>query len=207
MNCWNLLRQEKFISDTNLGCKEKGEEMKINVTARHVKLTAALKKYAEIKILQVKKYTEKITFANMILNVEKDRHIAEISLSLSRNSINAKAVAGDMYAAIDIVIDKTVKQLRRHMEKVKKHRDLPYTVVTNLTINKGGKIAGDIAFDKIEKIELNKETVGEAINKVLKKNLSFWIFMNAEDDSINVVYRRRNEKFALLCVKKQNGGC
>ena len=110
--------------------------MKVNITARHLELTSSLKEYAEKKLLQVKKYARKITTAHVILNVEKDRHITEVKLSVSGGSINAKAQAGDMYGAIDIVMDKVVGQLRRHMERAKGHKDLPYSVVANIVHDK-----------------------------------------------------------------------
>ena len=84
--------------------------MEVNITARHLELTPALREYAEKRLMQVKKYTAKVTTVHIILNVEKDRHIAEVILNISRNKINASAIAGDMYAAIDIVMDKVIKQ-------------------------------------------------------------------------------------------------
>jgi putative sigma-54 modulation protein len=56
--------------------------MKVNITARHLELTSALKEYAEKKLLHARKFAANIKKGHIILNVEKDRHIAEIVVSV-----------------------------------------------------------------------------------------------------------------------------
>jgi len=107
--------------------------MKVNITARHIVLTPALRKYAQKRLGHISKLTNRVTSANIVFNVEKDRHIAEVTIGVSKNKINAKAIAGDMYAAMDLVIDKVVKQLKRHLEKIKDHKlGSSYSMVTDL---------------------------------------------------------------------------
>jgi len=179
--------------------------MKVNITARHLELTPALRNYAEKKLLQVKKYVEKVTTAHIILNVEKDRHIAEIVLGLSKSSLTAKAVAGDMYGAIDLVMDKLVKQLRKHMDKVKEHKDLPYTVVANMVKNEAETIGENSSLiepqlEEVKEIDLRTQTVAEALNSLEEKELSFWPFKNSRDGSVCIVYKRESGIKGMLVV-------
>lgn len=187
--------------------------MKVNITARHLELTSSLKEYAEKKLLQVKKYAKKITAAHIILNVEKNRHITEVKLSVSGGSINAKAQAGDMYGAIDIVMDKVVGQLRRHTERIKDHKDLPYSVVVRDTINSvpydkiyiPGKNSSSVEpeVEEVKEFKIKTQSVSSALKMLDKseKKLTFWVFRNEKDSKICIIYRRKDATHGILIIK------
>ncbi len=177
--------------------------MQVNVTARHTKLTPALKEYAEKKLLQVKKYVEKITTAHIILNVEKDRHIAEVVLDISKHKIAAKAVAGDMYGAIDLVMDKASKQVKKHMDKVKEHRELPYSVVADVVFD-GKGVARSKTPPKIKDVEeyrIKEQSILEAVETMEKRNHNFCVFKNVDGGRTNIVYKREDGSRGLLILK------
>lgn len=178
--------------------------MKVNVTARHTDLTPPLREYAEKKVMAVKKYVEKITNVHIILNVEKDRHIAEVVLDISKNRLAATAVAGDMYGAIDMVTDKITKQVRRHMDKVKEHKDLPYAVVANIVQEQQSSAESVESLTKVKEVkefQVKKQSVGEALRELQEREMNFWLFKNMSDSKLNVIYRRADKSFGILIVK------
>ncbi len=182
--------------------------MQVNVTARHTDLTPALKGYAEKKLLGVKKYVEKVTKAHVILNVEKDRHIAEVVLDLSKSRVAASAVAGDMYSAIDMVMDKVNRQVKRHMDKVKEHRDLPYTVVANIIQDE--KVTGDgvervTDVKEVRELAIEEQSVSEAISHLEDRSAGFWLFRNSSDGRLNVVYSRKDGSYGMLIIMDRRG--
>ncbi|MBN2406426.1 MAG: ribosome-associated translation inhibitor RaiA [Elusimicrobia bacterium] len=177
--------------------------MKVNITARHLELTPALREYAEKRLQQVKKYTSKITTVHIIFNVEKDRHIAEVILHISRNKINARAIAGDMYAAIDIVMDKIIKQLRRHKDRVKEHRDMPsYSMLENLVQSERKKNEeNESRVEDIKEVMLQRHDTNRALDIMEEKKLGFWVFEDSKTESVSIVYRRDNGGYAMIVVK------
>ena len=176
--------------------------MQVNVTARHIELTPALREYAEKKLLGIKKYVEKVTNAHVIMNVEKDRHIAEVIVDLSKSRIAATAVAGDMYGAIDLVMDKVIKQVRRQMDKVKEHRDLPYAVVADIVQGQqpAESLDANAQMKEVRHFEARKQSLAEAIKELESRDMNFWLFRSSSDNRINVIYRRSEEGYGMLIV-------
>ena len=180
----------------------KDGKMKVNITARHLELTPALKEYAQKKLEQVKKHTRKITTAHIILNVEKDRHIAEVVLGVAKSKINAKTVAGDMYASIDLVMSKIVKQLRKHLDKIKEHKDvLPYTMVENMAQEDyARKKPRELFIDEVREINIIKQTEKEVVAIMKSRKFDFWVFESEEGD-VNIIYKKDSGKYCKLIIK------
>src|SRR5271168_1361441 len=96
--------------------------MQINITARHLKLTSAISDYVQKKLEKAKRYFDHLIWAQVILSVEKDRHIAEIVIHASGRTFMAKEESMDLYAAVDLASDKIDLQLRRYKEKKRVRR-------------------------------------------------------------------------------------
>ncbi|MDA3792307.1 MAG: ribosome-associated translation inhibitor RaiA [Elusimicrobia bacterium] len=180
--------------------------MKVNITARHLELTSALKEYAEKKLLHARKFAGNIKKGHIILNVEKDRHIAEIVVSVKNHNITAKAVAGDMYAAIDVVMDKLNKQLKKHLEKIKDHRQTaPYSMVANLIwedMDRGaaGSEPVEPQLEEVRKLDVKKQSIGDAIKTLDEKKLNFWVFREPDSENLNIVYYRKDGSHGMLII-------
>ena len=98
-------------------------EIKISVTFRHIEPTAALKRYAEEKIHKVGKYFSRPLDAHVILAVDaKQRQLAEVELHTHGAMIHGKEQHQDLYAAIDLVLDKVECQVRKQKDKYKVSR-------------------------------------------------------------------------------------
>lgn len=92
--------------------------MQINITGRQLDITPALKSYVENKIQRIEKYFDHVTNVHVILEVDKQRHNAEATIHVTGGDIYADAQAEDMYAAIDALTDKLIRQVQKHKEKV-----------------------------------------------------------------------------------------
>jgi len=95
--------------------------MQLNVTGHHVEVTDALRKYAHTKMDRVIRHFDNVTDAHCILTVEKLRHKAEATLYVAGGTIHAEAVAEDMYAAIDGLVDRLDRRVKKHKEKLTDH--------------------------------------------------------------------------------------
>jgi putative sigma-54 modulation protein len=98
--------------------------MQINLTGHHVEITQALRDYVHDKLERVERHFDNVTSVRVILSVAKLRQKAEATIHVAGNDIHADAVEEDLYAAIDAIIDKIDRQIKKHKEKLTdKHRD------------------------------------------------------------------------------------
>lgn len=176
--------------------------MQVATTFRHMEQSEALKSYAEEKLERVVKYIDEPVSAQVFFTVEKKiRHIVEIVITAKGISTKASEATGDMYAAVDAVIDKIERQLKRYKEKIKAHKPLQ---------GHGREI-----FKKIfeaESIEGNSEAVviktrtetakpmavEEAVMQMDLLHKDFIVFTDAVSNEINVLYRRKDGNFGLI---------
>ena len=91
--------------------------MQINVKGHQVEVTAALRDYATSKFERVTRLFDQLHEMTIVLGVEKLLHKVEVTMMLSGKTLFADATATDMYAAIDVLVDKVETQLRKHKEK------------------------------------------------------------------------------------------
>jgi len=95
--------------------------MQINVTGHHVEITQPLRDYVLGKMERLERHFDHVTNVHVILSVEKLRHKAEATFSISGGNLHADAIEEDMYAAIDALADKLDRQIKKHKEKLTDH--------------------------------------------------------------------------------------
>lgn len=95
--------------------------MQLNVTGHHVDVTASLRNYVESKIEKIERHFEHVSDVHCILTVEKMRHKAEATVQVNGGRLYADATEEDMYAAIDGLVDKLDRQIKKHKEKLSDH--------------------------------------------------------------------------------------
>ncbi len=93
--------------------------MNIEITARHFDLTPQLKENIERELDGLTRYFENIISAEVVLDVEKYRQSAEIKLKVYNQSMTGKADSNDMYASIEMAVDKVKTQLKKYKGKLK----------------------------------------------------------------------------------------
>jgi putative sigma-54 modulation protein len=91
--------------------------MQLSVTGHHVDITDPLREYVVSKIEKLERHFDRVTDVHCILKVEKLRHTAEATVSVNGGKIYADATEEDMYAAIDGLVDKLDRQVRKYKEK------------------------------------------------------------------------------------------
>lgn len=101
--------------------------MQLSVTGHHVDLTDSLRAYVEQKIERLERHFDIVSDVHCILTVEKLRHKAEAKVNVNGDTIYADATEEDMYAAIDGLVDKLDRRVRKHKEKLVDHhaKDTP----------------------------------------------------------------------------------
>jgi putative sigma-54 modulation protein len=95
--------------------------MNLLIHGNHVEVTPALRDYVAGKLNRVERHFDQVIDASVQLTVEKLRQRAEITLRLRGNNIHVESVDDDMYAAIDMLMDKLDRQVLRHKDRIKDH--------------------------------------------------------------------------------------
>jgi putative sigma-54 modulation protein len=92
--------------------------MQIDITFKNIESTDALKDYATKRLSKLDKFIDRPSEIHVVLSVEKRRHKADVTLSADGVMINAVEITEDMYSAIDMVMDKLDRQVKKHKEKL-----------------------------------------------------------------------------------------
>ena len=176
--------------------------MQVQVTFRHVEATEAVKQYAREKVGKIQKYLDGPLDANVTLTVEKHRHEADVNIMTSGLNIHGREVTGDLYSAIDLVMDKLETQVKRYREKLKgmsrrnrKGAEMPYKVDV---------VEAESVVEDSPRIIMSKQLVAkpmDADEAAMQLDLSqdeFLVFINARTESLNVIYRRSDGNFGLI---------
>jgi putative sigma-54 modulation protein len=98
--------------------------MQLEVTGQNIEITQALKAYISEKTERLERHFDNLISGHFVLHLEKLEHIVEGTITVGgrTNPLHAEGRSEDMYAAIDALIDKLDRQVRRHKDKVTSHR-------------------------------------------------------------------------------------
>nr|VFJ59227.1 MAG: SSU ribosomal protein S30P /sigma 54 modulation protein [Candidatus Kentron sp. DK]VFJ59361.1 MAG: SSU ribosomal protein S30P /sigma 54 modulation protein [Candidatus Kentron sp. DK] len=100
--------------------------MQVNVTGQNIEITEALKDYVNNKFTRLERRydrsSDQVISMHVVLSVEKLRQKADATIHVSSGNLHAEAETSSMYAAIDALIDKLDRQIKRHKEKRTDHR-------------------------------------------------------------------------------------
>lgn len=93
--------------------------MNLHMTGHHLEITPSMRDYVSSKMTRINRHFDHVIDVNMILTVEKLRQKIEANVHLSGKDIFVESEDADMYAAIDLLVDKLDRQIVKHKEKIK----------------------------------------------------------------------------------------
>lgn len=173
--------------------------MQTSVTFKNLDSSENLKSYIHEKLDRFDRFLDNPAEANVVLSVEKFRHLAEINISGDGLNINGKEETNDMYSAIDIVMDKLEKQIKKNKEKNRGYRGGLKLKPISSNAEEAESIPDEAAGHvKIKNIEYKPMDIEEAIMQMELLNNNFLVFTNARTEKINVLYRRNNGRYGLI---------
>lgn len=183
----------------------------INIVVRHETITDAIREFVNKKIGTLHLDYPKIIEARAVLDVKKNRHVAEIILFCANHiTIDASTEGPDMYAAIDETVSKIARRMRKHKTRLlKKHRPKPEDTIKQLDERVySHNILDTHPEDSAEDPEpfiihregqklktLFKE---EAILELELSDKPFVVYTNARRNVLQIVYRRSDGDYAII---------
>lgn len=179
--------------------------MNMSLVGRQLGLTDAIKTHIESAVESLKKYNLDIIATRVAVSADerggKKGFSVEFSINLPhKNTIVVKQKDKDLYAAVDIAIDRAQKVLRRHADKIKAHKAIKVSEFANLNIPSiDDELEIDEEVDEIVPMELDlykPMDIEEALDMLKESNMQFYIF-NDKDDKTRVLYKRKDNRYGL----------
>jgi len=173
--------------------------MQTSVTFKNIDPSEHLKAYVSDKLDRFDKYLDNPAEANVVLTVEKFRHIAEINIAGDKLTIIGSEQTNDMYSAIDMALDKLEKQIKKSKQKIRERRSASKN--RNRSMLEETDILPDEDAErqvKIRNIEYKPMDIEEAVLQMDLIEDNLLVFTNARSDRINVLYRRKDGHYGLI---------
>lgn len=174
------------------------QSMEIQLTAKQLKITPALRDYVQQKMGKAQKYFDHIVWGQAFLFVEKRAHKSEMIVHAPGQTFRAIATAADLYSAIDLASDKIDAQLKKHKERVKiRHKP------------KASEMALEVLPSDQQSFSVVRQAVAamtpqQAVEELESRGHQFLAYLDKSTDQIQVVFRRSDESFGIVHPIRQN---
>ncbi len=180
--------------------------LNFNIRGENIEVTPAIRDYVESKIEKIERYFSNGVNANANVNLKvyNDKQTkVEVTIPLKSVTLRAEERHVDMYAAIDLIVDKLERQIRKHKTKVnRKFREREGTGVyfANEVVNGQNASSDEEEFPLVrtKQFDLKPMDSEEAILQMNLLGHDFYIFTDAESNGTNIVYKRRDGKYGLI---------
>ena len=171
--------------------------MKLNFVGKNVEVTEALKDVTEKKLGKLDKYFQKDAEGNIAYSVERNRKIIEVTINLPGTILRAEESSDDMYASIDKAVDVLERQIRKHKTKLQRRFNNGETIRFEnvMPLNEEEDRPKVV---KTKRFDMKPMNVEEAILQMKLLRHNFFVFMNAESDDLNVLYKRKDGNYGLI---------
>ncbi len=183
--------------------------MDITVTFRHMDAIESVRDYAEEKISKIDKYLDTVSEAHIVLSIEKFRHTADVTLNINGTRIKGVEETEDMYSAIDQVMDKIEKQVKKYLSKSRTRRSTDSIKEGGMPQELREQVGEDLeeeesldaeegAAIEVEKMVAMPMDPEEAAMQLSMSQRDFYVFRNPRSKEINVLYRRSDGNLGLI---------
>ncbi len=173
--------------------------MRITVKAKNTQVTEPLTDYIEKRFAKLDKYFADADInATVTLVVEKGLHRVEATIPMNRYILRAEAGTNDMYASIDGVVDKLERQVHKYKTKINRKgkaqtiNELPPADEAPAVVEEDGAII------KTKSFVVKPMDEEEAIMQMELLEQDFFVFLDAETNAVNVVYKRKDGQYGLI---------
>jgi putative sigma-54 modulation protein len=176
--------------------------MQIVVKGKNMDVTEALRSHAEKRISKISRYFDRIISTDVTLSTERNWHIVEVTVHANGQVLRGEERTNDMYSSIDKVIDKLEQQVKKQKGKVSRKgrgRHLGETLAAEAA---NAMVAAHVAgreledphsiephVEQVKRFESHPMSVEQAVKEIEEEDVPFYVFLNASNDRINVLYK------------------
>jgi putative sigma-54 modulation protein len=170
--------------------------MRVLITSKNLNVSDHLKETIEKKVEKLGKYFSDDIGVSVMLSAEKNRQKIEATIQVRGMIFRAEETTNDLYDGVDRIVDKLATQMSRFKTKIqRKHKDNREFLFSDWP---DASTAEELKVVKTKKFQLAPMTVDEAIVQMEMLEHTFFLFLNTETDTVNVVYKREDKDYGLL---------
>ena len=179
-----------------------------NVRGENIEVTPALRTYVENKVSKIEKYFDELPEANVHVNLKvySDRQgKAEVTIPLPNLVLRAEETSPDLYGSIDLVSDKLERQMRKYLTKVNRkfrrtnnQEDFQPVNPELLEGDKEDDTDSNLSIVRTKRFDLKPMNAEEAVLQMEMLGHDFFVFLDGETDSTNIVYKRDDGDYGLI---------
>lgn len=178
--------------------------IKYSIRGENLEVTEAIRDYVVSKLEKIEKYfqPEQELDARINLKVYREKTAkVEVTIPLGSITLRAEDVSQDMYGSIDLVTDKIERQIRKNKTKIeRKNKVATGQLFTDVLVEDSNVVQSKVVRSK--QIDLKPMDLEEAILQMDLLGHDFFIYVDVEDQTTNVIYRREDGEIGLLEVKE-----
>ncbi|MDD2494085.1 MAG: ribosome-associated translation inhibitor RaiA [Tissierellia bacterium] len=172
--------------------------MKINIYGKNMQLTDALKEATEKKIKRLDKFFQQNIEAKVVLSVEKKVQKVEVTIPFNGRIVRVEESSDDMYNSIDEAVESLEQQIRKHKTKLQNKRHANESIkFENIEPLENDEIE-EYKVVKTKRFAIKPMNIEEAILQMDLLKHNFFVFLNADSEEVNVVYKRKDKNYGLI---------
>jgi putative sigma-54 modulation protein len=172
--------------------------MKLKITAKNIKLTEAIKNFAQSKVDRLDKFFDEGR-AEVVLTVDrKINQRAEITVHADKKKFTAKAIENDLYKSIDNAVFKIEAQVRKSKGRYVAGKRVPKEELVSFYGAPVFPQENDVKFSVIKQVEVLPMNPEDAAYEMEKLGYTFWMFMDEESKQINLIFKRLDGTYGLI---------
>ncbi len=172
--------------------------MRIKITGRNIELTEGLRTAVENKLNKLEKYFTPETDVHVTLSVEKERQKVEVTIPMKGNYIRSEQVSNDMYVSIDLVEEVIERQLKKYRTKLVTKQQNVTSVFKQEFLDVQEDEDEEIRIIRTKKFDVKPMYPEDACVQMELLGHDFFVFINAETEDVNVVYKRKGSTYGLI---------
>lgn len=161
-------------------------------------MTEGLKAAVEDKLNKLEKYFTPDTEVNVTLSVEKERQKVEVTIPMKGSYIRSEQVSNDMYVSIDLVEEVIERQLKKYRTKLVTKQQNAATVFKQDFLDEKSEDDEEIKIIRTKKFDMKPMYPEDACVEMELLGHDFYVFINAETEDVNVVYKRKGNTYGLI---------
>ena len=171
--------------------------MRFTIRGKNIEVTEGLRSAVTEKLGKLEKYFTPETEIIVTLSVEKDRQKIEVTIPVKGNIIRSEQVSNDMYVSIDLVEEVIERQLRKYKNKIVDRKQAPGNFQQEY-LEKDYEEDEEVKIIRTKKFDIKPMYPEDACVQMELLGHNFFVFVNAETDQVNVVYKRKGNTYGLI---------
>lgn len=171
--------------------------MNFIISGKNIDVTDGLRSAVQDKLGKLERYFTSDTDIMVTLSVEKDRQKIEVTIPVKGNIIRSEQVSNDMYVSIDLVEEIIERQLRKYKTKII-NKNQEGANLQKAYMEDDFNEADEVQIVRTKRFDVKPMYPEDACVQMELLGHNFFVFVNAETDQVNVVYKRKGNSYGII---------